>query len=43
MSTKMLQIVEETGAENPDDPPNKLFKMSNMGSISYKVHEMEMW
>ena len=31
------------GAENPDDPSYKFLTILNMGSISSRKHEMEIW
>ena len=38
-----LKTLEKVRAENPDDPFNEFLKLLDMGSISSKKHEIEMW
>ena len=37
------QIWKRPGPKNDEDPSNKILKILNMGPISTRKHEMEMW
>ena len=39
----ILEIVDKTGAGNPDDPSNKILRILDMRSTSTRKHEMEIW
>ena len=46
ITLKMLDIqhfFEKTGAGKVDDPSNKLLEILDMGSISFRKHEMKLW
>ena len=41
LELKKIEMLGKTGAENPEDPSNKILKMLNMGSIPIQNPEME--